>query len=71
MIYSRENIQWVWDDEEERRYREWVKEEVAKKQHAEFSEFDKEEEYRRKLRQEAEERSSDIVRNVRANIYRL
>ena len=52
----------VWDDLEERRYREWLKEEMEKKEAAEFSEFSAEEEYRRKLREAAEQRSRDEVR---------
>ena len=51
----------VWDDLEERRYREWVKAEIEKREDAEFSEFGAEEEYRRKLREAAEQRSGNEV----------
>ena len=51
----------VWDDLEERRYREWLKMELEKKEEAEFSEFSSEEEYRRRMREEAEQRGGDQV----------
>ena len=57
--------EFVWNDDEERRYREWMKEEASKlEEEAEFSEFSQEEEYRRRLRQEAEARAGDQVSTV-------
>ena len=51
----------MWDDQEEMRYREWMRMEIEKKEDAEFSEFSAEDEYRRKMREAAEQRSGDQV----------
>ena len=51
----------MWDDREEMRYREWMRMEIEKKEDAEFSEFSAENEYRRKMREAAEQRSGDQV----------
>ena len=52
----------VWDDEEERRYRDWVKEKVQKKQEADFEEWRNEETFRDKLREETKKRKTQEVR---------
>ena len=43
------------------RYREWMRSEIEKKEEAEFSEFGGEEEYRRKMREAAEQRAGNEV----------
>merc|ERR1719319_1870811 len=51
-----------WDDNEELMYREWMKEQQEnREQDAEWSEFEKEEEYRRRLQEEAAERGGEEV----------
>ena len=52
----------VWDDAEERRYRDWVKEKVQQNQEADFEELRAEETFRSKLREETEKRKTVEVR---------
>ena len=52
----------VWDDAEERRYRDWVKEKVQQSQEADFEELREEETFRSKLREETEKRKTVEVR---------
>ena len=49
----------VWDDEEERRYREWVKLKVQENDQPDFDEFRQEEAFRQKLRDETKSRKND------------
>ena len=52
----------MWDDEEERRYREWLREEQQKVEgSAEWSEFGAEEAYRARLREEAASREDEPI----------
>eukprot|EP00092_Neocalanus_flemingeri_P002904 GFUD01003107.1.p1 GENE.GFUD01003107.1~~GFUD01003107.1.p1 ORF type:complete len:166 (-),score=68.75 GFUD01003107.1:207-704(-) len=68
-----EEMELVWDDQEERNYREWLKMEMEKKEAANFSEFSAEEEYRREMREDAEQRGGDQVswEDERERAYRL
>merc|ERR1712106_461210 len=72
-VSAPDEMELVWDDLEERRYREWLKMELEKKEEAEFSEFSSEEEYRRRMREEAEQRGGDQVswEDDRERAYRL
>ena len=54
----------VWDDAEERRYRDWVREKVQQNQEADFEELRDEESFRQKLREETEKRKTHEVRNI-------
>ena len=54
----------VWDDGEERRYRDWVREKVQHNQEADFEEWRDEETFRHKLRDETKKRSNQEVRVV-------
>ena len=49
----------VWDDEEERRYREWVKLKVQENDQPDFDEFRQEEAFRQKPRDETKSRKND------------
>lgn len=62
----------LWDDDEEMRYREWLKEQMEGKEDANFSEFQGEEEYRNKLREEAELRGGEKVdwEDMKEKMYR-
>ena len=52
----------VWDDEEEQRYRDWVKEKVQQSREADFEELRNEETFRQKLREETKKRKNQEVR---------
>ena len=52
----------VWDDGEERRYRDWVREKVQQTQEADFEEWREEETFRDKHRDETKKRSHQEVR---------
>ena len=54
----------VWDDAEERRYRDWVREKVQQNQEADFEELREEETFRNKLRDETEKRKTVEVREM-------
>ena len=54
----------VWDDAEERRYRDWVREKVQQNQEADFEELRGEETFRQKLREETKKRSNQEVRII-------
>ena len=54
----------VWDDAEERRYRDWVREKVQQNQEADFEELREEETFRNKLRDETEKRKTAEVREM-------
>merc|ERR1712121_194441 len=45
----------LWGDEDEVQYREWIKEQIEGREPAEFSEYQSEEEYRNRLREETKE----------------
>ena len=51
----------VWDDQEEKRYREWVKLKVQQNEQPDFDEFQDEEAFRKKLRNETESRKNEEV----------
>jgi hypothetical protein len=53
----------VWDDSEERRYRDWLREEQQKASEypADWSETEAEEVYRARLKQEAENREDQTI----------
>ena len=54
----------VWDDAEERRYRDWVREKVQQNLEADFEELRGEETFRQKLREETKKRSNQEVRII-------
>jgi len=54
----------VWDDEEEAKYREWLKNQKGGEGRAEFSEYRKEMDYRERLREDTKRRGSDSNHKV-------
>ena len=55
-------FQVVWDDNEEQRYREWLKEVAAQRQNdVDWNEYEGEEEYRARLREQAEARADQDI----------
>ena len=54
-------VELVWDDEEEKRYREWVELRVQENEQPDFDEFHGEEAFREKLRNETESRKNEEV----------
>merc|ERR1712080_13194 len=50
-----------WGDEDEVQYREWIKEQIEGRDPAEWNEYQSEQEYRDRLREETEKRSGEKI----------